>query len=349
MSEIAQAPKPPLRRTLAATSETIRSLLPGLAVAILVAMSAKLVIEHHGGPVMLMALLMGMAVGFLREDQRLQPGLTLTCKSVLRLGVALLGAKITMQYLTDLGWAALIFVIAGVLLTIAAGVALSRLLGRSSWFGVLAGGAVGICGASAAAALAAVLPRHEKSDADTAMTIIGVTALSTGAMIAYPIIGHAVGLDDRGIGFFLGVTIHDVAQVVGAGYSVSDQTGNIAVVVKLFRVLLLLPVVLGVTLAVSVVAGRGGGGRQRVPVFVVGFTALVVLSSLGLIPADAEAHLSTASRWCLVIAMAGIGINTSLGEIRELGYRPAAILVGATVFIAVLGLAGALLLFPPAK
>jgi len=349
MSEAAQAPKAPFRRAFAATFETTRALAPGLAVAILVAMSAKLVIEHHGGPVMLMALLMGMAVGFLREDQRLQPGLAFTCKSVLRLGVALLGARITVQYLTDLGWAALLVVIAGVLLTIAVGVALSRLLGRSPWFGVLAGGAVGICGASAAAGLAAVLPRHEKSDADTALTIIGVTALSTAAMIAYPIIGHAVGLDDRASGFFLGVTIHDVAQVVGAGYSVSDQTGNMAVVVKLFRVLLLLPVVLGVTLAVSFAARGGSSGRQRVPLFVVGFMALVALSSLGLIPANAEAHLSTLSRWCLVIAMAGIGINTSLGEIKELGYRPAVVLVGTTVFIAALGLAGALLLFTPAK
>ena len=349
MSEAAQAPKAPLRRAFAATFETIRSLIPGLAVAVLVAMSAKLVIAHHGGPVMLMALLMGMAVGFLREDRRLRPGLTFTCKSVLRVGVALLGARITVQYLADLSWAALLFVIAGVLLTIAADVALSRLLGRSPWFGVLAGGAVGICGASAAAGLAAVLPRHEKSDADTALTIIGVTALSTAAMIAYPIVGHAVGLDDNASGFFLGATIHDVAQVVGAGYSVSDQTGDIAVVVKLFRVLLLLPVVLGVTLAVSISARCGGSGRQRVPVFVIGFMALVGLSSLGLIPADAAAHLSTASRWCLVIAMVGIGINTSLGEIRELGYRPAAILVGTTVFIAALGLTGASLLFTPAR
>jgi uncharacterized integral membrane protein (TIGR00698 family) len=346
MSEVSEAP---VRRSLATRYEAIRRILPGTAVAVLVAMSAILVSERHGGPVMLMALLIGMAVNFLREHERLKPGLIFTCKSVLRLGVALLGARITAQYLADLGWAAIVLVIFGVLTTIAVGIVLSRLLGLSSWLGVLIGGAVAICGAAAAAALSAVLPRHAKSDADTAMTIIGVTALSTVAMIAYPIIGHAVGLDDRGSGFFLGLTIHDVAQVVGAGYSVSEQAGDISVVVELFRVLLLLPVVLGLTLMVSAVGRRAGTGRPGVPTFVIGFAALVLLGSLGLIPAEAAPHLSAASRWCLVIAMAGIGISTSLGEIRELGYRPAIVLVGSTAVIAVLGLAGALLLFAPGR
>jgi uncharacterized integral membrane protein (TIGR00698 family) len=349
MSEIAETVKVPIRRSLQAMQERLRLILPGLAVAILVAMSAVFVTEHHGGPVMLMALLLGMAVGFLREDPRLQPGLTFTSKSVLRLGVALLGGQITIQYLTDLGGAALSLVVAGVVLTIVSGIGLARLLGRSSWFGVLAGGAVGICGASAAAALSAVLPRHETSDADTAMTIIGVTALSTIAMIAYPVIGRAVGLDDQGIGFFLGVTIHDVAQVVGAGYSVSDLAGNVAVVVKLFRVLLLLPVVVIVAFAVRMTVSRAGAARPTLPAFVVGFAALVALGSLGLIPSQAASYLSGTSRWCLVIAMAGIGINTSLGQIRQLGYRPAVVLVGSTVAIAVVGLAAALLLFAPAR
>jgi uncharacterized integral membrane protein (TIGR00698 family) len=291
---------------------------------------------------MLIALLMGMAVEFLRESPRLRPGLAFTCKTLLRLGVALLGTQITLQYLADLGWGALLFVIFGVCLTIATGVLFARLFGQSAWFGVLMGGAVGICGAAAAAAISAVLPRHEKSNADTAMTIIGVTALSTVAMIAYPIIARSVGLDDRAIGFFLGLTIHDVAQVVGAGYSVSTEAGDLAVVVKLFRVILLLPVVLIVALSVRVAAHRGGSARPAVPLFVIGFALLVFARSFGIIPAEAAVHLSELSRWCLVIAMAAIGISTALGEIRELGYRPAMVLIGATAVIAFFGLAGAL-------
>lgn len=338
-----------IRRSLLAAQQRLLAILPGLAVAVLVAMSAMLITEHHGGPVMLMSLLLGMAVGFLREDPRLRSGLTFTCKTVLRLGVAFLGAQITVQYLADLGWMALTFVISGVVVTVLSGIGFAHLLDRSSWFGVLAGGAVGICGASAAAALSAVLPRHDKSDADTAMTIIGVTALSTIAMIAYPIVGRAAGLDERGIGFFLGVTIHDVAQVVGAGYSVSDLAGNIAVVVKLFRVLLLLPVVVAVAFAVRMAADRASSARPSLPVFVIGFAALVGLGSFGVIPPELATALSSTSRWCLITAMAGIGISTSLGQIRQLGYRPAVVLVGATAAIAFFGLAGALLLFPSSR
>lgn len=350
MSEFAERPKALVRRPVAAIVaiyEATRRILPGACIAVLVAMSAMLVTEHQGGPVMLMALLMGMAVGFLREDLRLQPGLVFSGRSVLRFGVALLGARITVQYLADLGWMALLVVIGGVVLSIATGICLARLFGRSSWFGILTGGAVGICGASAAAALSAVLPRHAKSDADTAVTIIGVTALSTMAMVAYPILSTVVGLDDRATGFFLGVTIHDVAQVVGAGYSVSDQAGNLAVIVKLFRVLMLVPVILIVTVSARLAIRQTESARLGVPGFVVGFALLIAAGSLGLIPAEIGSALSSTSRWCLIIAMAAIGINTSLGEIRRLGYRPAVILIGATIVIGAFGLAAAILLFAP--
>jgi uncharacterized integral membrane protein (TIGR00698 family) len=344
MTEISE---PALARELSRAARLwtfVGDVFPGVAVAGLVAMSAKLVTEHHGGPVMLLALLMGMAVGFLREIPPLRPGLAFSSRTILRVGVALLGAQITLQFLAGLGWPALLFIALGVALTIAAGALIARLFGQTVWFGVLAGGAVGICGAAAAAAISAVLPRHEKSNADTAMTIIGVTALSTAAMIAYPLLGHALGMDDRTIGFFLGLTIHDVAQVVGAGYSVSDETGDLAVVVKLFRVILLLPVVLIVAFAVRTTAQRAGAARPGVPLFVVGFALLVVARSLDFIPAIAAPHLADLSRWCLVAAMAAIGILTALGEIRGLGYKPALLLTGLTVAIAVFGLMGTLLL-----
>lgn len=336
----------PTRRTILGLVAHIRGILPGFAVSGLVAMSAALVTEHHGGPIMLMALLMGMAVGFLRENDRLAPGLQFAGSSILRLGVALLGARITAQYLYDLGAVALVAVVVGVALTLVVGIALARGLGRSSWFGALGGGAIAICGASAAAAISAALPKSERSNADTAMTIIGVTALSTIAMIAYPVIGKAVGLSDSGVGFFIGLTIHDVAQVVGAGYSVSDEAGNVAVVVKLFRVVLLLPVVLAVALAARSASGGTVSMRAGVPGFVIAFAVLVTAGSVGLIPAAVANALSDASRWCLVIAMGAIGIKTSLKELQELGYRPAAVLVGSTIFIGAWGLIGALLISP---
>ena len=96
-------------------------------------------------------------------------------------------------------------------------------MGFQSLFGLLSGGATAICGASAALALAAALPAHPLKERATLFTVVGVSALSTLAMIVYPMIAHALGLDSRAAGVFLGATIHDVAQVVGAGYSMSQR------------------------------------------------------------------------------------------------------------------------------
>jgi Conserved hypothetical protein 698 len=152
-------------------------------------------------------------------------------------------------------------------------------LGLSRSFGVLSGGAVSICGASAALAIASVLPRTRESERDTILTVVTVTVLSTIAMIVYPLFVMAIGLDYVHAGIFLGGTIHDVAQVVGAGYSISSLTGDVATYVKLLRVTMLLPVVFSIAFVVS----RGAKGGQRgwkvsVPLFLVGFAVSLVPS-----------------------------------------------------------------------
>ena len=112
---------------------------------------------------------------------------------------------------------------------------LARRLGLKPLFGVLSGGAVAICGASAALAIASVLPRNDTRERDTILTVVSVTALSTLAMILYPVFATSIGLDHKQAGIFIGGTIHDVAQVVGAGYTISNETGDIATYVKLLQ------------------------------------------------------------------------------------------------------------------
>ena len=192
---------------------------------------------------MLMALLLGIAFSFLAEEGRCVAGIGFASRTVLRFGVALLGARISVDLLVQLGPALLGLIVAGVLLTIAFGVLMSRLMGRGWNFGVLTGGSVAICGASAAMAIAAILPRNQQSEHNLTFTVLGVTVLSTLAMIVYPMIAQLLGLDRLQTGVFLGGTIHDVAQVIGAGFSVSDQTGEIATLVKLIRVTMLAPVI----------------------------------------------------------------------------------------------------------
>lgn len=213
-------------------------------------MAAQFLSERYGAPAMLLALLLGIAFHFFAEDGRCVPGIDFTAGMVLRFGVALLGARISVNLLIELGAPLVLLIIAGIILTISFGLLGARLLGRGWRFGLLTGGAVAICGASAAMAIAAVLPKSEHCEKNLIFTVLAVTVLSTLAMILYPAIVQFAGLDDRTIGVFLGGTIHDVAQVVGAGFSVSDEAGETATLVKLMRVIMLAPVVLVFSLAI---------------------------------------------------------------------------------------------------
>ena len=217
---------------------------PGLLVAVTVAMAASFLSVHYGAPVMLFALLLGMAFNFLSEEGRCVPGLQTASTQILQVGVALLGARITIEQVAELGLVPVATVFAAILLTIGFGILAARLLGLPKQLGILTGGSVGICGASAAMAMSTTLPKYQGSERDTIFTVVAVTTLSTVAMIAYPIIAVSLGLSHAQAGFFLGATIHDVAQVVGAGYSVSGQTGDVATIVKLARVAMLVPVIL---------------------------------------------------------------------------------------------------------
>lgn len=215
----------------------------GIALAAIVAIASLALADHYGAPVMLFALLLGMAVNFLSEDARAKAGIEFVAKQVLRWGVALLGLRITAAQVQSLGWQPVAMVVASVAATILFGIVLARLMGFQKFFGLLTGGSVGICGASAALALSAAFPQHPQKERATMFTVVGVSTLSTLAMVLYPLVVRWLGLDPLNAGLFLGGTIHDVAQVVGAGYTIGQETGDAATVVKLMRVAMLVPVI----------------------------------------------------------------------------------------------------------
>ncbi len=311
--------------------------VPGVMLSVVLAMAATFISIGYGGPTILFALLLGMAFNFAMQDARYAPGLQFAAKEVLRIGVALLGARITASQITGLGWSTLTGVSAAVFLTIAVGLLAAPLAGMTRRFGVLTAGAVAICGASAAAAIAAVLKRDETHERDTAFTIIGVTTLSTVCMILYPLIAKLFHLDHTESGVFLGGTIHDVAQVVGAGYSVSPETGDVATIVKLLRVALLLPAVLLISIVERKTNGEEGAGRAKlIPNFLLVFIGIVTLNSFGLVPSFAQSAMSDASRWCIVISIAALGIKTSLPALATVGRGAIMLMVAETAFIAVL-------------
>ncbi len=327
------APRTQLR--LAGWRAYVIQIYPGVLVAATIALAATWLSQQYRSPVMLFALLFGMTFHFLHEEGRCVAGIEFSSKAILRVGVALLGARITASQILELGGMPIATVVAGILSTIALGLFLAQWLGLGRSFGVLSGGAVGICGASAALAIASVLPRTAKSERNTILTVVTVTVLSTIAMIVYPLLVTAVGLDHIHAGIFLGGTIHDVAQVVGAGYSVSPQTGDVATYVKLLRVTMLVPVVFSIAFVIS----RGAKGSQRrssvrLPLFLAAFALLVALNSLALLPKMANDAANEVSRWCLVTAIAALGMKTSFKDLATVGWRPIALMIFETAWIA---------------
>ena len=312
------------------------ALARGLATAAAIALAATFVSARYGGPQLLYALFFGIAFNFLASDPRTQAGIQFAARTVLRVGVALLGARISLEQIAALGASRVLLVMGAVFATIAFGAWLSRALRRPYAEGLLTGGAVAICGASAALAIAAVLPRDARSTEFTLLTVVGVTALSTLAMIIYPAAVPLLGLDASSAGLLLGGTIHDVAQVVAAGHMISEQAGAQATFVKLLRVALLVPVVLVLSLVFREPGRRLGARAFLPPWFLVVFMLFVAANAAGWIPGSAQGALSDISRGCLVVAIAALGVMTSFRELATLGWRPIALLVSETVFLAML-------------
>lgn len=338
-----------LRRS--ALGQRVLELWPGVGIAAITGMAALFLSQQYHAPAMLFSLLLGMTLSFLyKQDTSCKKGIEFTASTLLRLGVALLGLRIALDDVVALGWQTALVLALAILTTILLGLGLARIFGIQKRFGVLTGASVSICGASAAMAMCAVLPDGENKDRDTLLTVIGVTALSTIAMIGYPILVNELGMDDVTAGIFLGGTIHDVAQVVGAGYSVSEEAGNIATLTKLVRVAMLVPVVL-VTLFVlqrfyyqvqqnkrgeADASTNASGSVPKLPTFLVGFVVLMLINSIVTLPVELTQSVNQASSFLLVIAMTAIGMKSDLGKLIEVGFVPVFMICAETLWIGLL-------------
>jgi uncharacterized integral membrane protein (TIGR00698 family) len=310
--------------------------ISGVLVCLVIALAATFLSEHYGGPQLLYALFIGLAFHFLLANPQVKPGINFCGRTVLRFGVALLGARITLTQVVKLGVGSAVTIIVAVILTVLLGVLLSRCLKRPREEGLLSGAAVAICGASAVLAVSSVLPQTKENERFTLLAVIGVTILSTLAMIIYPFFLTLMDLSPEQSGILLGGTIHDVAQVVAAGMMLSPQTGDTATVVKLFRVMMLLPIVL-----IIVMLYRNHPEAQvadvvvpLVPGFLLVFIVLMLANSVGVFTTGMIQVAGDTSRWMLVMAIAGAGVKTSLEDLLKLGWTPVLMLVGETVFIA---------------
>ncbi len=325
---------------IAALRASCESIAPGLAATTTVGLAATYLSDHYGAPPVIFALLLGMALNALSSEARYLPGINLSARTLLRVSVALLGLRISFSQVGALGWSTAVMVIVTVPATIVFGWIAAKMLKLDWRFGLLSGGAVGICGASAAMAIAVALPRKE-SERDTVVVIACITTYSTMAMVLYPALLSHLELDPIQTGRFLGGSIHDVAQVVAAGYASSPAAGDAATIVKLMRVAMLLPTVLIIT---WIYAQRGGAadidsGRKKIsvlPGFLVGFVALAGLDALHVVPPLVTSILTAASKWLLVISVAALGMKTSLRDMMTVGAPALALIAAETLFLGLL-------------
>lgn len=306
--------------------QNARDYWPGLAVAAAATLAAGYLSDHYHAPLTLMALLVGLALNFLSADKKLLPGLAFASRTLLRLGIVLVGARVTLSQIIGLGPIAFVAVVVILAATILVGVAAARRLGYTSAFGVLAGGSVAICGASAALAIATVLGERRISQAQLTLVLVGISAASSFALFFYPILAHELKLSDTHAGFMLGASIHDVAQALGAGYAFSEPAGQIATIVKLTRVALLAPVMAIVALmfpSADVQTSR----TPILPWFVIGFFAFAAFQSTGWLPHSVATWSQSAAAALLACSVTATGIRAPMGSLLRTGFRPLLIII----------------------
>lgn len=320
---------------------------PGVCFCLLVVLASSYISEHYGSSKILGALLLGMAFNSISGYREFAPGLEFCTRTILRFGVALLGARITFSQISELGMRPLWIGACVAVATLVVSLIVAKRFGISRICGLISGAAVAICGVSAAMAVASVLQGKESADKATEnhllCTLVGVTGISTVCMIVYPGLLMMLGLDPEQMGLFIGASIHDVAQVFGAGQMISPQVAELATYTKMLRVAFLIPLVM--TLAIvyrSSGGGVSGSGEYRyvkiIPPFLLAFIGFVVLANTDVLSAPMVSGINELSQFCLWLAMAALGAKTNLVELWHLGKSPFLLLLVNTIFIAGLSL-----------
>ena len=303
---------------------------------------------------LLLAILLGMLVrNVVGVPDAAHAGLALCLRRPLRLGIVLLGLQLTLLQVYEIGALGLAILVATVAATWTFTIYAGRLLGVDRKLTQLIGAGTAICGASAIVAANAVV---RDRDGGVPYALAVVTLYGTIAMLTYPLAMHALGLSQHAYGLWVGASVHEVAQVVAAGFAGGHEAGQLGTIAKLTRVLLLAPMVL--LLGAWTVRAAGGraadaasgmaAARPPTPWFVFGFLAMVLVASAGVVPAAARGGIALATQAILALALAAVGLETDFRRIVARGWR--ALLLGglATLFIAGSSLALVLLFEPRA-
>ena len=294
------------------------------------------VVQHYGLGPLTLAILFGTLLGNARPalgEARFRPGLQFVQRRCLRAGVALYGFNLSVQQIIEVGTTGIVIDLLVVLSTLALGWFIGRrLLGMDRETVLLASAGSAICGAAAVLATVPMLREEEHSvAAKSAVAVATVVIFGTLAMFLYPVIYAWIGPNLFDFGIYVGSTVHEVAQVVAIGGTLGESVQHSAVIAKMIRVLLLVPVLL--VLGLLLTGRTASGARQPLPIpwFALAFVALAGINSLHLIPEPVVAQLRLLGILLLTAAMAALGIDTTFARMRQAGLRP--MLLGGLLFL----------------
>ncbi|WFP79398.1 YeiH family protein [Mesorhizobium sp. WSM4906] len=283
---------------------------------------------------MILAVVAGMVYSnVIGTPAHAKAGIAFAQRRLLRFAIVLLGFQLTLGQVAGIGLGGVGIVAATLGATFLFTVALGRLIGVDAKLAQLIAAGTSICGASAIVATNIVT---DARDEDVTYAVAAITLFGTVAMLGFPLLAPLFGLDQHAFGLWAGASIHEVAQVIGAGFQNGTQAGETATVAKLTRVAMLAPMVIALGLLAR--RGEASAAKPPMPWFVAAFVAVVALNSLIVIPAQIHSAIALAAQVVLTMGLAAMGLQADISQLRSRGLRPLMLAFSAFLFISVFSL-----------
>ena len=322
-------------------------IIPGFAISILIAFLAKMIeglLPIHIIGASVIALFIGMVINHFWKPVFLKPGIKFTSKKVLKFAIILLGASLSVEVILSVGKMSLTVMLFTLFTCFGCGYFIGKALGLNWKLSNLISAGTGICGGSAIAAIAPVI---DADDSDIAYAMSATFLFDMAMIVLFPIMGRLLGLSDMAYGLWAGTAVNDTSSVVAAGYAFSEGAGDFATMVKLTRTLSIIPTVLVFSLISFTIKRKQNknSGYKKInisklfPWFILGFLALAMVNSFGIIPVAVSDAAKNTSKFLMVAALAAIGLNTSFKDMKKSGINPMihGFVISALVVVVALG------------
>lgn len=316
-----------------AIKKTVK-LVPGFTLAVVIAVLAKLIenlMPVHLIGASVIALFIGMIFNYLRKPAELfTSGLQFTSKKILKFAIIFLGASLNIRIVLEVGKMSLYVMVFTLLTCFGIGHFVGKALKINWKLSNMISAGTGICGGSAIAAIAPVI---DADDSDIAYAMSATFLFDMAMIVLFPVMGQAMGLSDMAYGLWAGTAVNDTSSVVAAGYAFSEAAGDFATMVKLTRTLSIIPTVIVFALISAHLKRKEAGADGEtvmadlrlikiIPWFILGFLALAVINSFGVIQETVSSGMKDVSKFLMVCALAAIGLNTSFKDMKKSGFAP---------------------------